>query len=85
MLCYTTVQWETFEGENFCEFRSFVAIRESFLCEIWERGVLWHGTSEQSAKVFSVKIIFFTNSRNFSPSKVSRYMVSLWCTLTYCN
>ena len=24
-----------FEGENFCEFCGFVAIRESFLCEIW--------------------------------------------------
>ena len=35
-------------------------------------GILWHGTSEQSAK-----IIFFTNPRKFSPSKVSRYMVLL--------
>ena len=26
-----------------------------------EGGVLWHGTSEQSAKVFSAKIVFFTN------------------------
>ena len=30
---------------------------------------------EQSAKVFSVKIIFFTNLQKFSPLKVSRYMV----------
>ena len=28
------------------------------------------------AKVFFMKIVFFTNSRKFSPSKVSRYMVS---------
>ena len=35
----------------------------------------WHGTSEQSAKVFSTKIVFFTNSRKFSPSKVSRCTV----------
>ena len=34
------------------------------------RGVLRHGKSEQS-----VKIVFFTNLRKFSPSKVSRYMV----------
>ena len=47
------VQWETFEGENFCEFRGFVAIRESFLRKIWGRGILWHNKSEQSAKVFS--------------------------------
>ena len=62
-------------GENFREFCGFVAIRESFLCEIWGRGVLWHSTSEQYAKVFSVKIVFFTNSWKFSPSKVSRYTV----------
>ena len=31
-------------------------------------GVLWRGTSEQSAKVFSAKIVFLTNSRKFSPS-----------------
>ena len=53
---------ETFEGENFREFHGFVAVCESFLCEIWGRGILWGSTSEQSAKVFSMKIIFFTNS-----------------------
>ena len=31
--------------------------------------------SKQSTKVFSVKFVFFTNSRKFSPSKVSRYKV----------
>ena len=34
--------------------------------------VLWLFT-----KVFFTKIIFFTNSRKFSPSKVSRYTVSI--------
>ena len=40
----------------------WLAIRESFLRKIWERGVLWHSKSEQSvnifhqfAKVFSLK------------------------------
>ena len=33
-------------------------------------------TAKAKAKVFSAKIIFFTNSRKFSPSKVSRYTVS---------
>ena len=61
-----TVQQKNFEGENFREFHGFVAIHESFLCEIWECGVL-----------FSTKIVFFTNSRKFSPSKVSHCMVSL--------
>ena len=31
--------------------------------------------SEQFAKVFSVKIVIFTNSQKFSPSKVFRYTV----------
>ena len=37
--------------------------------------VLWRGKSEQSVKLFSVKIVFFTNLRKFSPLKVSRYTV----------
>ena len=56
-----------FEGENFHEFCSFVAIHESFLCKILRHGVLWRSTSEQSTKVFFVKI---TNLRKFSPLKV---------------
>ena len=35
-------------------------------------GVLWHSKSEQFAKVFYAKIVFCTNLRKFSPSKVSR-------------
>ena len=30
-----TVEWETFEGENFRGFQGLRAIHESFLCEIW--------------------------------------------------
>ena len=63
------------KGENFCEFRCFVAICKSFLCENWGCRILWHGKSEQSVKVLSLKIIFFTNSRKFFPSKLSCYMV----------
>ena len=42
-----TVHWvaENFQGRNF---NGFVAIHESFLCEIWERGVLWRNKSEQT-------------------------------------
>ena len=61
--------------KTFANFRGFVAICDSFLCEIWECGVFRHSKSEQSVKVFSTKIVFFTNSRKFSPSKVYRYMV----------
>ena len=32
-----------------------MAICESFFSKIWGHGVLWHGTSEQSTKVFSAK------------------------------
>ena len=41
----------------------------------WERGVLWCGISEQSAKVFFAKIAFSTYSQKFSASKVSCYIV----------
>ena len=61
--------------ENLCEFHSFVAICENFLCKIFGHGVIWCSKSEKSAKVFSVKIVFFTNSRKFSPSKVLHYTV----------
>ena len=48
------------KGENFCEFHGFVAICESFLRKFWGRGVLWHGTGEQSAR--------FLRENHFSPS-----------------
>ena len=49
----------TFEGEKFREFCGFVAIRKTFLCKIWGRGILWRGKSEQSAKVFSLKFVIY--------------------------
>ena len=49
----------------------FSPIRKSFLHEIWGCGVLWRSRSEQSAKVFSTKIVFFTNSRKFFLRKFS--------------
>ena len=52
-----------------------MAICECFLCEMWGHGILWCSKSEQSTKVFSANIIFFTNSWKFSPSKVSCYTV----------
>ena len=53
-----------FKGENFREFRSFVAIRESFLCKIWGHGLLWHSTSEQ----FSLRKSYFSQTvKSFLP------------------
>ena len=68
-----TVQRETFEGENFHEFRSFVAIRKSFLHKI--RGMASLAvTPVSNQQVFSARILFPPNCE-FSPSKVSCYMV----------
>ena len=65
-----------FRGRKLHEFHGFVAIHESFLHEIWGgRGILRHGKSEQFAKVFSAKIVFFHQFAEVSPSKVSRYTV----------
>ena len=50
--------------KNFREFRGFV-----FMREIWGRGVLWHGKSEQSAKVFLAKIYFSPIRESFLPRK----------------
>ena len=44
-------------------------IRESFLCKIWGRGILWHGMSEQSMKVFSAKSVFSPICKSFLPQK----------------
>ena len=52
-----------------------MSICESFLHKIWGCCFFWCGKSEQATKVFSTKIIFFTNSHKFSPSKVFLYTV----------
>ena len=57
------VKWKTFEGKNFRKFCSFVTI--SFLHKIWGHGICWHCKSKQFMKVFSAKIVFFTNSQKF--------------------
>ena len=41
-----------FQRRTFCKFRSLGAIHETFLREIWGRGILWHGKSEQSAQSY---------------------------------
>ena len=61
-----------FRGRKLLQISQFC---ESFLCKIWGRCFFWCGKSEQATKVFSTKIIFFTNSHKFSPSKVSLYTV----------
>ena len=48
---------------------------QKFILKIWGRDILGRGTSEQTAKVFSAKIILSTNLRKFSALKVFHYMV----------
>ena len=70
---FTTAQQETFKGENF---RGFVAIRKSFLCEIWGRGILWqHNWQHQWAirESFLCENLIFHHLWKFSPTNVSRY------------
>ena len=59
-----------------------MGIRESFLRKILGYDILWHGKNDQSAKVFSAKILLFTNLRKLSPSKISCYTVC--CSYYYC-
>ena len=64
--CDTTRQ-ETFEGENFRKFQGFVAVCKRFLHEIWGCGIF--------CESFLYENLFSTNSRKFSPTKVSCYTV----------
>ena len=44
-----------------------------------EGGVLWRSASEQSAKVFSAKIVFFTNSQKvFLPQKFPAIRIAIY-------
>ena len=78
------VKWKTFEGKNFHKFCGFVAI--SFLRKIWGHGVCWRCKSKQFVKVFSAKIVFFTNSQKIFPQKFSaiRYALPLLYTQDRC-
>ena len=77
----SAVYLKTFEGENFCKFRCFVDICASFLHKIWGRGIFWWH-QQTICKSFHLKSLFSTNSRQFSPAKVSRYAGYL-CIWTY--
>ena len=50
---------------------------ESFLCKIWGHGVLWHGKSKQSAKVF----LIFTNLQKFFSLKSCLLYSTIDCKL----
>ena len=69
-----TIQWKTFEGENFCGFRGFMAIHEKFSPRNLGTCVASVGTSEHLRK-FSPQKLYFINLRKFFLSKVFRYAV----------
>ena len=64
-----------FQGRKLSRILRFCGYSRKFSPRNLGHEILWCGKSEQSAKVFSAKIVFFTNSQKFSPSKVSRYTV----------
>ena len=66
---------ENFRGRKLSPISWFCSYMQKFSLQNLRRGVLRHDKSEQSAKVFFAKVVFFTNLQTFSPSKVSRYTV----------
>ena len=78
VLCFVYKQYRivgNFRGRKLLKISRFCGYTRMFSPQNLGRDILWHGKSEQFAKFFSAKIIFFTNPRKFSPSKVSRYTV----------
>ena len=60
---------ETFEGENFHKFCSFVAIRESFLCKIWGCGTFGAEKASNSQKFSPRKSYILPIRERFLPQK----------------
>ena len=69
-------QQETFKGENFHEFRGFVAIRESFLCEIWKLGIIWLHQPAICKNFLCENLIFHQFVKVFSCESFPLY--SMW-------
>ena len=66
---------ENFRGRKFSQISRFLWQNVKVFSTKFGVGHPLAWQSKQSAKVFSMKILSFTNSRKFSPSKVSRYTV----------
>ena len=64
-------------GENLCKFRSLWLFMKVYAAKFWGRGTIG-STSEQSAQVFSVEIVFSANSQKISPSIVFSLEVPLY-------
>ena len=80
--CYTCTAIKyhiagNFRGRKLSQMLRFCGYLRKFSLRSLGAWVLWRSKNEQSAKVFSAKIVFFTNSRKFSLLKVSCYTVVL--------
>ena len=62
-----------FRGRNFCQFRGFVAICESFLHEIWGHGILWCAKASNLRKFSLQKMYFHQFAKVFSLESFSLY------------
>ena len=71
-LLYIAVRYIRYSGKLSREktFANFMVLWVSVKVFSAKFGVVWHSKNEQSTK-----IVFFTNSQKFSPSKVSCYAV----------
>ena len=67
-------------SKNFANFAVLWLFVKVFPAKIWGRTVLWCGKSKQSVKVFSVRIVFFTNLRKFSAIWYSllHVLINMW-------
>ena len=65
----STVYQETFEGENFCKFCSFVAIHKSFLHEIWIMASFGAAKVSNPQKLSPRKSYFSPICESFLPRK----------------
>ena len=72
--CLVTHIAGNFQGRKLLQILWLCGYLQKLSLQNWECGVFWCRETEQSAKVFSMKIVFLP-IRKFSPSKVSRYTV----------
>ena len=59
LIALVTAWWQTFEGENFCEFQGFLAIHEIFFYKIGSMTSFGSDTSElfSPRKSYSAEVV----------------------------
>ena len=64
--CLVTHIAGNFQGRKLLQILWLCGYLQKLSLQNWECGAFWCRETEQSAKVFSMKIVFFTNSQVFS-------------------